>query len=81
MHKKDDKSECGNYRGISLLSIVGKVFARILLNRLIATVADQVMPEAQCGFRSERGTNDMIFAIRLLRRLLTRSIGECCGRF
>ena len=34
VYKKCDRTECGNYRGISLLSIAGKIFARILLNRL-----------------------------------------------
>ena len=32
--KKGDRSACGNYRGISLISITGKIFARILLNWL-----------------------------------------------
>ena len=36
LFKKGDRRQCGNYRGISLLSIPGKVFARILLNRLNA---------------------------------------------
>ena len=31
---KGDRSDCNNYRGISLLSIVGKLFARIILRRL-----------------------------------------------
>ena len=32
LHKnKDDRSDCNNYRGISLLSIVGKLFARIVI--------------------------------------------------
>ena len=29
--KKGYRGECGNYRGISLLSVVGKVFADIIL--------------------------------------------------
>ena len=63
---KGSKSDCGNYRGISLLSIAGKIFARVILNRLI-TVSEQNLPEAQCGFRPERSTVDMIFAMRQLQ--------------
>jgi hypothetical protein len=65
--KKGDRSDCGNYRGISLLSIAGKILTRILFSRLLKTVADDVIPEAQCGFRPNRGTNDMIFAARQLQ--------------
>ena len=32
-YKKGDRTDCGNYREISLLSIAGKIFARMLLNR------------------------------------------------
>ena len=32
IYKKGDRTECGNYRSISLLSAAGKIFARILLN-------------------------------------------------
>ncbi|XP_076038136.1 uncharacterized protein LOC143023492 [Oratosquilla oratoria] len=55
---------CGNYRGISLLSIVGKTFARVLLDRLLK-LAEKVIPEFQCGFRPQRGTVDMICARQL----------------
>ena len=60
---KGSKADCGNYRGISLLSIAGKIFARIILNRLIA-VSEANLPEAQCGFRPGRSTVDMIFTMR-----------------
>lgn len=63
---KGDRSDCNNYRGISLLSIVGKIFARVLLPRL-QTVANRVYPEAQCGFRAGRSTIDMVFSIRQLQ--------------
>ena len=63
---KGERSDCNNYRGISLLSIVGKVFARVVLARL-QTLASTVYPEAQCGFRSERSTIDMIFATRQIQ--------------
>jgi len=37
IYKKCDKSICENYKGISLLNSAYKVFARILLKRLICT--------------------------------------------
>ncbi|KAI8522009.1 hypothetical protein Bbelb_017630 [Branchiostoma belcheri] len=64
--KKGDRPVCGNYRGISLLSIAGKIFARILLDRLLI-VAEEVLPESQCGFRLSCGTTDMIFCARLFQ--------------
>ena len=39
---------CNNYRGISLLSIVGKVFARVALGRP-QSLASRVYPESECG--------------------------------
>ena len=63
---KGDRSDCNNYRGISLLSIVGKVFARVALNRL-QKLASHVYPESQCGFRAGRSTVDMIFSLRQLQ--------------
>ena len=63
---KGDRSDCNNYRGISLLSIVGKLYARIVLVRL-QKLAARVYPESQCGFRAERSTVDMIFSLRQLQ--------------
>ena len=67
LFKKGERSECGNFRGISLLSIVGKVFARVLLNRMISSIVDDVLPESQCRFRAQRGTSDMIFSTRQIQ--------------
>jgi len=36
--KKGDRSVCDDYRGISLLSIPGKILGRIILNRLMRYV-------------------------------------------
>ena len=52
IYQKGDRTDCGNYRRFSLLSIAGKIFARILL-----------VPETQCGFRGNRSTVD-IFCLR-----------------
>ena len=63
---KGDRSECGSYRGISLLSVSGKVFARVLLNRL-RNLSEKILPETQFGFRPDRGTCEAIFAVRQLQ--------------
>jgi hypothetical protein len=66
LFKKKDPLDCGNYRGISLLAVAGKVLSNIILFRITGTV-EEVLPESQCGFRSQRSTADMIFAIRQLQ--------------
>ena len=43
--KKGDRENCNNYRGISLLSIASKIFARILLDRLLL-LAEDILPES-----------------------------------
>ncbi|GAA6107071.1 uncharacterized protein LOC118407100 [Tachysurus ichikawai] len=63
---KGDCSDCNNYRGISLLSIVGKAFTRVAPARL-QTLASRIYPESQCGFRAGRSTVDMIFSLRQLQ--------------
>jgi hypothetical protein len=52
---KGDRSDCNNYRDISLLSIVGKLFARVALKR-VQVLADRVYPESQCGFCTNSST-------------------------
>ena len=44
VYKKGSRQDCINYRGISLMSIVGKVFARVL-NERVKVMADKVMDE------------------------------------
>ncbi|XP_051917827.1 uncharacterized protein LOC127598188 [Hippocampus zosterae] len=63
--KKGDKLDCGNYRGISLLSTAEKLICRILADRLTC-LAERVLPESQAGFRPGRGTADMVFCARQL---------------
>ena len=64
--KKNDRHNVNNYRGISLLAVVGKIMALVMLNRMRDPIAKTVLPESQCGFRRNRGTTDMIFAVRQL---------------
>ena len=62
---KGDLSHCDNWRGISLLDVVGKVVARMLQERLQKLAEDQ-LSESQCGFRKGRDCTDMIFTVRQL---------------
>merc|ERR1711895_331975 len=65
---KGDCKCCDNHRGITLLNIAGKIFARLMLNRLFKHIVSiGIIPESQCGFYPGRGTTDMNFAIRLLQ--------------
>ncbi|MGH2507006.1 MAG: reverse transcriptase domain-containing protein [Ktedonobacteraceae bacterium] len=61
--KKGDQRVCSNYRGITLLSLPGKAFARVLHSRL-TEVVDHKIQEEQCGFRRGRGTTDQLFLLQ-----------------
>ena len=60
---KGDMYECSNFRGISLLSVVGKVYGRVLINR-IRDKTENVTAEVQGEFRRGRGCTDQIFIVR-----------------
>jgi hypothetical protein len=62
IHKNCDKTDCSNYRGISLLSTSYKILSNILLSRLIL-YADELIGDHRCGFRCNTLT-DQIFYIR-----------------
>ena len=60
--KKGDPNLPGNYRGITLLSTLGKLFTRIINNRLNSWAEDYfVYTESQAGFRKNMGTIDNIY--------------------
>jgi len=63
IYKKGDKTDCNNYRGISLLPTTYKILPNILVSRLIP-YAEEVMGDPQCGFRRNGSTTDHIFCIR-----------------
>ena len=48
--KKGDLSSCSSYRGITLLSIPGRVFNRVSLNRMKDAI-DPRLREQQASFR------------------------------
>ena len=59
LFQKGDKEDPGNYRGITLLSVVGKVFCKVMNNRLVQHLDHGgVLHEAQAGFRLKRNCVD-----------------------
>ena len=64
--KKGDLHCCNNWRGISLLNVAGKVFTRLIADR-ISDISESIIDETQCGFRKQRGTVDMVFVARQLQ--------------
>jgi hypothetical protein len=62
IHKKGDKTDCSNYRGISLLSASYKILSNILLTRL-TPYAGEITGDHQCGFWRNRSTTDQILYI------------------
>ena len=65
LHKSGDPKNCGNYRTIALISHASKVMLIIILNRLRKKVEFE-LSECQAGYRSNRGTIDMLFILQIL---------------
>ena len=63
--KKGDLSKCDIYRGITLLSTPGKIFNRIILDRMKYAV-DDTLRDNQAGFRSNRSCTDQIATLRII---------------
>ncbi|KAK3523553.1 hypothetical protein QTP70_002456 [Hemibagrus guttatus] len=62
LFKKGDRRVCSNYRGITLLSLPGKVYSRVLERRVRPLVGPRIQEE-QCGFRPSRGTLDQLYTL------------------
>ena len=75
--KKSNLHICDNWRGISLLDVIGKLFARILQDRL-QCAAEGLLPESQLGFRRGRGCMDMVF---VTRQLIEKSFEHACSLY
>ena len=63
--KKGDLSNCSNYRGITLLSVPGKVFNRIILERMKGEM-DPWLRHLKAGFRPNRSCVDHISTLRII---------------
>lgn len=61
VHKKGDKSDLNNYRPVSLLPILSKVFEKLLKNQIISFFeSNNLFSDSQFGFRAGKSTTDAL---------------------
>ena len=61
IHKAGDKTVVSNYRPISLISNIAKIFEKIIYNRLFSFLQQcNILADAQYGFVKGRGTTDAL---------------------
>ena len=65
LSKKSKLKDCNTWRGITLLSIPGKVFSKILLE-IMKTEVNRLLPEEQAGFRKEWSCTDHVATLRVI---------------
>merc|ERR1711872_1002033 len=65
--QKGEKSDPNNYRGISIISCLGKLFTA-LINERLTKFADlnEIIGEEQAGFRTGYSTQDHIFTLHAI---------------
>ena len=67
LHEKGSLNNVDNYRGITLLSTLGKLFTRVLNNRLMLWAdSHSILIDAQAGFRKGRSTVDNTFILHYI---------------
>ena len=63
--KKGDRNDANNYRGITIISCLAKLFTKIMNDRLTKWVDSQkILTDSQYGFRKGRSTTDCLFIIQ-----------------
>ena len=62
---RGDRQKSNNYRGMTLISVPGKVFARIILDRVRHHLLEHQHPE-QSGFTPKKSRIDRILVLRVL---------------
>ena len=70
-----ERSTAKNYRPVSLLSVVSKVFEKLVNNRIVDHLEKcSLFSDFQCGFRSSRSTADLLTVVSdRIARTLNRS--------
>ena len=79
IHKKGSAHEPNNYRGISLLSCLGKIFTKIMNKRLVRwSENNDKFYDVQGGFMKGKSTIDQIF---IFQSVISKYLSKKKGRF
>ena len=68
--KKGDLTVCGNWRGLTLMSVPAKCLGRSMILRIRDDI-DKMLRREQAGFRPKHGTEEQIF---ILRNIIKQSL-------
>ena len=82
--KTENSTDPNDYRGISLLSCLGKLAERVIKNRLYSFLeSKKLLIDEQSGFRTNRGTSDnLLFMTQKIQERLNKHNGsKVCGIF
>ena len=64
IHKKDDKNDISNYRPISILTVISKIFERAALNQLLKYFEKNCLISAlQHAYQKNKGTVTCLFEL------------------
>ena len=78
LHKKGSRNNVKNYRAISLLCTIGKVFTKVINNRLMSWAEiNKKLDDGQGAYRKQRSTVDHIFTLYgMTQKYLSRPRGR-----
>jgi hypothetical protein len=64
IYKKGDENVVSNYRPISILTPINKIFEKVMYTRLLRHLKDNsILSKYQYGFRENQGTDNAIYCL------------------
>jgi len=81
LHKHSDPNDVNNYRGITLVSCLAKIFTGVLNKRINNWIENNnILSDTQFGFRSGRSTVDAIFVLNAtIQKILNEKTRLYCA--
>lgn len=76
IHKRGERNDPKNYRGVTLMNTVYKIYASIL-NAKLEMEVELKLREVQFGFRRNRGTMDAVYTVNYVAN---KELGKKSGK-